>query len=453
MAIRWPRSLYRRIVLWLLAFASALTLAFVMHGAVVVEYVERAVWKSMLTNELEYFIQRRQQEPDYPWGDGAGFSIHIGLDDPGLPPETRDLPLGLHDDVPIGSSNHVVLVHDQAGTRYTLSMAIDQFTADDVGAERIAALASLLLLVVVSIAAAFGVRRLLRPLSHLARSISSIQPEHGAQRVEIQPDAGSELLVIADAFNDYLQRNALFIERERTFIMTASHELRTPVAVINGAVELALQPDVSQASVRIHVQRIQRTAREMEQLIVLLLTLAKDPTSLASTSKPIALDELLSALVEDHQHLATGKSLCLRLAPLSPCQVHAPEGVVRAAVGNLLRNAIENSDSGCIDIHVHDDAQVVIRDPGHGMSPAQISEIYSRTVRSGVSSGDSGIGLLLTSRLCEHFGWRLEFLSHPERGTTAQLDLSGGLRQTENTVSVGRSAGSTKRPGPLSRST
>lgn len=95
------------------------------------------------------------------------------------------------------------------------------------------------------------------------------------------------------------------------------------------------------------------------------------PARLAKASKPLALDALLPQIIEDHQHLTAGKSLQLCLAPLSPCKVITTPGVVRAAVGNLLRNAIENSDNGRIDIRLQDDATIVIHNPGHGISPAQ----------------------------------------------------------------------------------
>lgn len=377
----------------------------------------------MLTVELDHFIQRSREEPGYRWDDTAGFVVYVGADDPDLPPELLGLDEGLHDDLHVGGINNVVLVHDDAGTRYTLAMDIEQFAIDESGFEWLTMVAALLLLLAVSVAAVLGVSRLLRPLSRLAQRIGAVRPEQATGRIELEPDAGSELVVIADAFNDYLERNAQFVERERAFINTASHELRTPVAVINGAAELALQADASAATRQFQLQRIQRSAREMEQLIALLLALAKDPARLAGSSRPLALDVLLPQIVEDHRHLTAGKSLQLRLAPTPRCQIHAPPGIVRAAVGNLLRNAIENSDSGCIDIRLQDDATVVIHDPGHGMSPEQISEIYTRMARGEGGRGDSGIGLELTLRLCEHFGWRLELQSDPSHGTTAVLQF------------------------------
>ena len=417
------RSLHHRIVLWLLAFALALTVAVIAQGTVVIEYVERIVWRSMLTAELDHFIQRSRTTPGYHWDDTAGFVIHVGADDPDLPVELRGLAPGLHDDILVDGANQVAMVRDDAGIRYTLMMNLEQFETEESGFELLTMLAAGLLLLAVSVAAVFGVRRLLRPLRQLAERIGSIRPENSLEQIELEPDAGSELHVIADAFNDYLKRNVQFVERERTFINTASHELRTPVAVINGAAQLALQADADPTTTRLQLQRIQRTAREMEQLIELLLALAKDPARLARNSEALRLDALVAQIVEDHQHLTAGKSLQLHLTASPHCEIHAPAGIVRAAVGNLLRNAIENSDSGVIDIRLQDDATVIIRDPGHGMSPEQISALYTRMARDSGRPADSGIGLELIARLCEHLGWHLALRSDSTRGTIATLQF------------------------------
>ena len=79
------------------------------------------------------------------------------------------------------------------------------------------------------------------------------------------------LEVIAGALNDYLQRNEHFVERERAFISTASHELRTPIAVISGAAELALEQPGLPERARQQLQRVRSTAAGVEQLIQLLL--------------------------------------------------------------------------------------------------------------------------------------------------------------------------------------
>jgi signal transduction histidine kinase len=168
------------------------------------------------------------------------------------------------------------------------------------------------------------------------------------------------------------------------------------------------------------MQRIARNVRQIEQLISLLLILAKDPERLAAASDAVALDELLPEIVEDHRHLTHGKDLALQLGPAAAVRVTAPVAIVQAAIGNLLRNAIENSDRGVIDIRLDADATVTITDPGHGMSPEEISRIYAQLAR-GEGRDGGGIGLDLIARLCEHLGWQLDIDSAPERGTVARL--------------------------------
>lgn len=421
MRLRGPRTLRNRIILWLLAFATALTLAIVVQGTVVIEYVERAVWKSLLTIELDHFVEKRARHPDYQWDQADGLMVYTAADDARLPVPLQGLAPGLHDDLWIDDNKHVALVQDMAGSRYTLAMDIDQFSSSEAGFEWLTVAAAVLLLLAVSLAAMFGVRRLLQPLSRLAAQIGQMRPGTEGKPIGLDAHAGSELVVIADAFNDYQRRNAEFVQRERTFINTASHELRTPVAVINGAAELALQAGDDRAAVHHQLQRIQRSASEMEQLITLLLALANDRSRLSGASRALDLRRLLPQIVEDHQHLTAGKALQLELAAVPDCPLSAPPGIFRATVGNLLRNAIENSDNGTIHIALHGDGTLVIRDPGHGMTPEQISEIYTRMARGEGGRGDSGIGLELIARLCEHAGWRLQLDSQPAQGTTATL--------------------------------
>jgi len=242
----------------------------------------------------------------------------------------------------------------------------------------------------------------------------------------VSSGGSAELEVIAGALNDYLRRNEHFVERERMFISTTSHELRTPIAVIGGAAELALEQPELPMKARKQLQRIRNTTAGVEQLIQLLLVLARDPAKLAAMSELVALDQLLPEIVEDHRYLASGKELELVLQQLDECRVLAPLGVVQAAIGNLLRNAIENSDRGVIRLAVSPQAVVTIEDPGHGMSPEEVAQVYARMAK-GERNMRSGIGLDLIARLCDHLGWKLDIQSQPERGTRVTLDMSSSL--------------------------
>src|SRR5690606_2148362 len=339
-----------------------------------------------------------------------------------LPTVLRGLAPGTYDEVEIDGALKVVLVREVDGRPLAMALDISGFEYNEERLGLLIVLSALVLVALLAVAVAWAVQRLARPLDALAGAIGGLEPDRSGQRVEVPPSASAELVVIADAVNGYLGRNERFVERERAFIDSTSHELRTPIAVISGATELALEAPGLPETARRQLLRIDRTARDVERLIGLLLVLAKDPARLANVSDRFALDQLIPEIVADHCHLAQGKDLGIEVDPLPPCEATAPLTIVQAAIGNLLRNAIENSDRGTIRIRLLPDATVVIEDPGHGMTPEEISRIYSHSARGGGRQG-GGIGLDLIARLCEHLGWTLKIESGAGQGTTATLRL------------------------------
>ena len=418
-------GLRQRIVIGLLGYAVLLTIAVLVHGVIVNERAEELVWQSLLGSELDHFVERTRADPHYRWIHTKTMTLYDDVAPAGLPSALRNLAPGVHDELVVDGGERVVLVRDVDGRRLILTLDIADLEQREVDMTVTMLGSAAAVIALLAIVSAWGVGFLVRPLSDMAKRIATLRPDRAGERIDVTHAASAELVVIADALNDYLERNERFVERERAFIDSASHELRTPMAVIAGATELALgQADVP-AAARNQLTRIQRTARDVEHLISLLLVLAKDPARLATVSDRVALDQLLPEIVEDHRHLMRDKDLTLVLGALPPSEIVAPVPIVQAAIGNLLRNAIENSDRGEIRIRLTQDATVTIEDPGHGMTPEEISAIYARVARGGGDREGGGLGLDLISRLCEHLGWKLDIASHAGRGTTTTLDLRG----------------------------
>ncbi|MEO6517481.1 MAG: HAMP domain-containing sensor histidine kinase, partial [Pseudoxanthomonas sp.] len=403
-----PQLKYR-ILQWLLLYAVLLSTAVLAGGYIIHERVEHLAWESLLRSELDYYGQRTQANPAYRWHDNETLRLYGVAGAPSLPPQLASLAAGLHDDMLLDGVNSVVLVEQINGKPVALALNLTQFEGVEGTISLAVAAGTVIVILILGLAVMWRLGLIIEPLASLAGQVQQLKPESPNQQVTVGQDASAEMVVIADAFNDYLQRNQSFVEREHAFIATSSHELRTPIAVIAGAAELVLEQADMPASARNQVARIHRTARKVEQLISLLLTLAKDPSRLAEASDRVELGQLLPDIIEDHRHLTRDKDLTLVLGSVAACDITAPVTIVQAAIGNLLRNAIENSDSGEIRISLQPDATVVIDDPGHGMSPEEISRIYAKVARGGRDGG--GIGLDLISRLCEHLGWQLRFSS------------------------------------------
>lgn len=415
---RRPR-LKNRLLFWLLVYLTLLSLALVVAGLVLNEHAERMVWRSLLNTEMNHYLQRSAEDSGYHWHDADGMRLFHWNEGP-PPEELAPLAPGLHDDVWVEGILCVVLVRDSAQGRLALVLDITEFEdlEASIGLRVMALILGVVVLLGVLLVLVIG--RAVRSLATLADDIARLHPERGGQRIEVGPGDCHEQQVIADAFNAYLQRNERFLERERAFIDSASHELRTPIAAIAGAAQLVVQQEGLPKSAYEQVRRVLSTTRHVERLIALLLTLAKDPKRLADAAERVPLHELLPEIVNDHHYLTGGKQLEIRLDALAECEIDAPPDIVRAAIGNLLRNAIEHSDGGTLHVRLDADASVTISDPGHGMNPEEVARIYSRLAR-GESRDGGGIGLDLIARLCEHFGWRLDIDGNPDGGTVVHL--------------------------------
>lgn len=417
--MKW--GLRGRFTLAILAYIVIVTVVVVVHGYIVNERAEQLVWESLLRTELTQFVDRRVADPDVRWTDSDTFQLYGPLSARAAPSEFAELPPGVHDEVFTSTGEYVVFVTDSAEGRSVITLEISGLERAERTLTMTLGLSTGVVVALLAIIAHFGAGWLVKPLSDIATTVASFAPNRKDQRLPLSDSAPYEAKVITEAFNEYLRRLDQFLERERSFLNMASHELRTPIAVLASSVEVEM--DRRGASDDAFLMHILTIARDMERLVSMLVVLAKDPARLRGADEIIELAELIPSIVADHAFLAKHKELSFAIELEPSCKVAAPPLVARAAIGNLLRNAIENSDRGVIHIVSSNDAKVTIADPGHGMTDEEMSAVYTRLARSGETVKATGIGLELISRLCEHLGWRLAFSSERNKGTTATLDF------------------------------
>jgi signal transduction histidine kinase len=227
-----------------------------------------------------------------------------------------------------------------------------------------------------------------------------------------------ELGALATAFDRYLGRLRAFIERERAFTADVSHELRTPLAVIQGAAEIeAENPDLSPRQ-RQRALRIQRAAQEMAEIITALLALAREEGGpVAQDLCPLA--EVVRNGAERYRHLIAQRPVELVVEVAAEPRVPADRALVRIVVANLIRNALEHTDQGQVLIRL-EEGRLLVRDTGRGIAAAQLSRLFQRHYKGSASQGE-GIGLSLTKRICDRYGWEIEVESEEGRGTEVRL--------------------------------
>ena len=214
------------------------------------------------------------------------------------------------------------------------------------------------------------------------------------------------------------------IERERDFTRDASHELRTPLTVVRlAASELRRRPRLDAES-RETVSRIERAVRDMEETTEALLLLARASESNLATTE-VRLDDIVVRECERARAMAGSKPVRIEERGVMPVVVDADARVLAVLVGNLLRNAVQYTGDGRVEVRVRGETLTIV-DTGVGIPREQLDSVFQPFVRAGKASRRGhGVGLSIVKRLCDRFGWSVRIESTPEIGTRVEVRFPG----------------------------
>ena len=265
---------------------------------------------------------------------------------------------------------------------------------------------------------------LVRPVRDLADRMQAIVPGMAGARLPTTYRR-EEIQVIAQASNAHLERVEQFVERERSLLDQASHEFRTPIAVISGAVDVLKRFSLPDGSKPV-LGRIEHAVNELSETMVALLYLSREASPITDPVDVTVLHDLLPRLVADHEHLVGGKSAQLRMGEIEPTFIAAPEAMVRIAVSNLIRNAIESTDDGHVELRLRGGV-ISVADSGSGFNPVEAARRYRESLQQSAPIRGQGLGLFLIGRICDRFGWKLSIEPVPGGGTRAALDVASSV--------------------------
>ena len=426
-------SLRARITVGLLLYAAVLSAAVIAVGAFLNDRHERLVWMSLLGDVMV----RDLRAAHLPAGDMNPPRVRlVDLDSPAarsLPAEVRRLGPGLYDDIDPENLPYAVLVRDVRGHRMAALIDISAQRAQE---RRLAYLLDAVVSVglgLLMVATWWLAGRLLRPVSRLVDSVHALDPSHREAR--LAPGYRlQEIQAIETAVNGFLQRLDGFVLREREFIDTASHELRTPISVIAGAAQV-IEAEPLGADGRRALQRIHLTTDAMQDTLAALLQLAKEPSS-PDALEPLALEAWLPELIADYRPLLEGRPLTLAVGAIEPTAVRVAPAVAAMIFGNLVRNAIEHTPAGRLEIELRDGV-FSIDSRGEALDAAAVARLYrSLALAEAGRVHGAGLGLYLVRQLCERLGWTLAY-AHNEAGELqVRLDLhlrnDGKAKSTTN---------------------
>ena len=239
---------------------------------------------------------------------------------------------------------------------------------------------------------------------------------------------------LAITFDQMLARLEDAFERQKRFIADASHEMRTPLTILKGDVEVALNRPRTAPEYRETLEMINQTTDRMTVLVEELFLLARaDNDQYPLHLQPLDLSEVLTDLVGKLQTRATYKNIELSLnTPLNLPMAGDRDKLTRLFI-NLVDNAIKYSQKGAL-VRVTaavraDYACVVVADTGPGIPAEHLPHLFERFYRvdkarsrQGITGDDDGIGaglgLSIVQWLVKVHGGRIEVDSQTGRGTT-----------------------------------
>lgn len=260
-------------------------------------------------------------------------------------------------------------------------------------------------------------RRAVAPVAQLARRVAAIDLEHLSaedhKRIESDRFGDDEVGMLAETIEKTLERISAFVARERYFTSSASHELRTPITVIRGALELLEQGDLSAADAKV-VERVKLATLDMQTTIEMFLCLARE-TDGGLYDEQFSVMPLVSRAVDQQRHLLSGKCVDVDIDDRAKPQVCGHPQAFSIAVNNLVRNAFEHTlaGQGPITILIDKHELLVTNQVGSDADEQQMPNDAS-------SSQGYGLGLGIVQRLCERNGWAFS-LHADEARVTARL--------------------------------
>jgi signal transduction histidine kinase len=267
----------------------------------------------------------------------------------------------------------------------------------------------------------------LAPVEAMRRRASRVSFDQADERLPL-PESHDEVRRLGETLNEMLARLQESFERERRFVADASHELRTPIAVLKTELETALRnPGIDEdvrASLAAGVEEADHLAHLAEDL--LLIARAADGR-LPVRLEPVSLAELLERGRERFVDRARerGREIAVEAdeglaADLDPVRM-------RQALGNLVDNALRHG-GGDIELSARqrDGAvDVEVSDGGPGLSPELAERAFERFARGEAtrSRGGAGLGLAIVKAIAEAHGGTAEIVGQDGPGTTIRLRL------------------------------
>lgn len=270
----------------------------------------------------------------------------------------------------------------------------------------------------------------LRPVERMRRQVADVSVRDPETTIEV-PSTRDEIAALARTMNGLLGRLGEALARERGFVADAGHELRTPLAILRGELELASRPGRSHeylvSAVGAAVEETDRLARLAEALLLL----ARSDGAATLRRERTNVSELLTAAARGAATIASSRQVTLTVDAIRDIYLAIDTSRVRQAVDNLVDNAVRHTPpAGTVTLRASSDGSVLaieVVDEGPGFPPEFIAHAFERFRRADAArarqDGGTGLGLAIVQSIAQAHGGRAAAANRPTGGAVVRMEL------------------------------
>ncbi|MGE3269731.1 MAG: sensor histidine kinase [Chloroflexota bacterium] len=271
--------------------------------------------------------------------------------------------------------------------------------------------------------------RALRPIDEVTRVAQAIAATGRFEQRIVRPPADDEVGRLVQTFNEMLERLERTFAAQREFLADASHELRGPLMVIRGNLDLlrlGIPEEARRESVREASEEIERLSRLASDLLFLAATDAAEVVE----QEPVELDGVVAAALDRARHVDGGLH-DVQITANDPCVVLGDRTRLDQLLWNLVENALRYTPAGG-QVHLslacqQDWAVLVVSDSGVGIPEDQLPRIFERFYRVDKArsrrDGGTGLGLAIVKGVAESHQGNVTVTSTVGEGTAFTVRL------------------------------
>ena len=271
---------------------------------------------------------------------------------------------------------------------------------------------------------AFLAKLTLDPVNRMIDTAQRITAENLNLRIATA-NTKDEIARLADTFNDMLERLEHGFLSQRQFIENLAHELKTPLAVMKGELEVTIKKMRStqeyESTLRSSLEEVNRIIKILEDLLVLARL---DRSVVILDMKPIDLGFLAESAIKDIKILAEQKNIYINFSTQGEIVVNGDENKIKHLFLNILDNALKYTLPGgkvSVEIGQEDnEAKITFADEGIGIAGNDFPHIFNRFFRGDKARSNSsfGLGLSIAKSIVEVHKGRIEVESELNKGST-----------------------------------